>query len=297
VVFVSGIAASCLNWVGVQRAVSPHALTVTSDRAGLGWSDLGPRRLTAADHAVHLRTALRSAGVPPPFLLVAHSYGSFVAQFFAARFEADVAGLLLLDPISWREWADPGPVERRMLRGGAAFARVGAALAALGIVGFAVKRFRGGAEGVGRAVLGSFGQHAVKAVSRVMGEVGKMPPDTWDAIQHHWSRPRSFIAMARHFGALPRSARLLRDQQSKGTSWAFPLVVLGAAGNPTAVRAMQGDIARLSSRGRYEAVTGAGHWVHLDRPEVVQGAILDMARAWTEGPVAGGRSPVSRRSS
>jgi pimeloyl-ACP methyl ester carboxylesterase len=280
---MSGIAASCLNWAAVQRAVAPHALAVTTDRAGLGWSDLGPRGLTATDHAVHLRAALGHAGIAPPFLLVAHSYGGVVAQMFATRFEADVSGMLLLDPISWRDWADPGPLERRTLRGGMAFARIGAALAALGLVGFAVRRFRGGSEGVGRALLGSFGPHAVQAVSRVLGEVGKMPPDTWDAIQYHWSRPRSFLAMARHFAALPRSARLLRDEHSTATPWTFPLVVLGASDHPPAARARQEEIARRSSRGRYEAVAGAGHWVHLDRHDAVQEAILELVRSHAVG--------------
>lgn len=282
VVFISGIAASCLNWTALQRTVASRTAAVASDRAGLGWSDLGPRGLTAAGHAMHLRTALANASIAAPYLLVAHSYGAYVAQLFARRFEPDVAGLVLLDPISWREWAAPGAPQRRVLRGGMAFARIGAALAALGVVGFAVRRFRVGSAGVGRVVLGSFGREAVRAVSRVLGEVGKMPPETWDAIQHHWTRPRSFVAMARHFRTLPQSAREVRDAEAAGVTWSFPLVVLGAEANPPGVRAAQAAIAALSSRGRYAPVAGAGHWVHLDRPEAVEHAILELVEAWRE---------------
>jgi pimeloyl-ACP methyl ester carboxylesterase len=131
-------------------------------------------------------------------------------------------------------------------------------------------------------VLGSFGRHAVQSVSRVLGEVGKMPPETWDAIQQHWSSPRSFIAMARHFRALPHSARQVRDEEASAGPWRFPLNVLGASGNPAGTRAAQGDIARLSLCGRYEVVEGAGHWVHLDRPDVVERELLALVRAWRE---------------
>jgi pimeloyl-ACP methyl ester carboxylesterase len=278
VVFVSGIAASCLNWAALQRTVARHTRAVATDRAGLGWSDPGPRGLTALEHATHLHAALDGAGVFPPYLLVAHSYGSFVVQLLARRHPGDVAGIVLLDPISWRDWVRPGPSQQRMLRGGVAFARVGAALAALGIVRFAVRRFRGGSDGVGRALLGSFGTSAVQAVSRVLGEVGKMPSDTWDAIQYHWSRPRAFIAMARHFQTLPLSAARVRDEEAAGEPWTFPLLVLGAGKNEELVRDEQQRIAHLSARGRYEVVAGAGHWVHLDRPDVVQRAILEALR-------------------
>ena len=122
----------------------------------------------------------------------------------------------------------------------------------------------------------------MQAVSRVLGEVGKMPPETWDAIQQHWSRPRSFIAMTRHFRALPQSARQVRDEEAFAGPWTFPLVVLGAAGNSATTRAAQGDIAGLSSRGRYDAVEGAGHWVHLDRPDVVERELLALVRASRE---------------
>ena len=274
--FVSGIAASCLNWVGVQRAIAPHAQAVTTDRAGLGWSDPGPRGLAAADHAAHLLVALCAAAIDPPYVFVGHSYGAYVVQLIARQRQDAVAGAVLLDPISWREWVTPGPSHRRMLRGGVLFSRVGAVLAALGVVGFAVRRFRGGSERTGRALLGTFGATATAAVSRVLGEVGKMPPDTWDAIQFHWSQPRAFVAMARHFQGLPRSAAQVRDAEAAGRRWSFPLAVLGAGQNGEESRREQRRIAQLSSRGRYDEVPGAGHWVHLDAPDVVTRAILDV---------------------
>jgi len=290
VVFLSGIATSSLNWSALQRDVAARTRAVAYDRPGLGWSDLGPRGLTAADHARHLHAVLQAAGIAPPVVLVAHSFGAFIAVLFAHSHPAEVAGAVLVDPITWQEWAAPGPEQRHTLRGGALVSRVGALLAALGVVRYSVTRFRGGAEGVGRAVLGSFGSRAVAAVSRVMGEVGKMPPDTWDAIQAHWSRPRAFVAMARHFAALPASGREVRDAlRERGGPFTFPLVVLCAATATARQREWLGDLATISARGRVEIVPGAGHWIHLDRPDIVRDAVFEVLEAATPLDVAAAR--------
>lgn len=277
VVFVSGIAASCLNWSALQREVAAHTQAVAYDRPGLGWSDLGPRGLTAARHAEMLQRLLVAGGVRTPVVLVAHSFGAYVAQLFAHGRPADVAGLVLVDPVSWEEWMTPEADRRFMLRGGVFVARVGALLAALGIVRASIGRFRRGSEGMGRAILGSFGARAVEAVSRVMGEVGKMPPETWDAIQAHWSRPRAFESMARHFASLPSSAREVRDaERGRREQWTMPLVVLGAGHVTEVQRAGQQRLAAQSTQGRYERVSEAGHWIHLDQPQLVRDTILDV---------------------
>jgi pimeloyl-ACP methyl ester carboxylesterase len=281
VVFVSGIAASCLNWSALQRAIATHTHAVTYDRPGLGWSDLGPKGLTAASHATMLRRLLATAGIGSPVVLVAHSFGAFVAQLLADEDPGGVAGIVLVDPVCWQEWIAPDRDQRYALRGGSVVARIGALLAALGIVRLAVGRYRGGSERMGRAILGSFGVRAVQAVSRVMGEVGKMPPDTWDAIQAHWSRPRAFLAMAHHFAALPASAREVRDAEiARARRWTMPLVVLGASNLTAAQRSTQEQLARQSTAGRQEVIASAGHWIHLDRPELVRDAILDVVRAF-----------------
>lgn len=280
VVFISGIAASCLNWWALQQAMASHTRTVSYDRPGLGWSPLGPRGLTAAAHARHLREALSALGAPPPYVLVTHSFGAFVGQLFTELEPHTVKGLVLIDPITSREWMAPDRSQRYTLRGGAFVARVGALLAALGVVRFAVRRFRRGSEGVGRAILGSFGAQAVRAVSRVMGEVGKMAPETWDAIQAHWSHPRAFVAMARHFVALPRSATEVHHAAGqRTTAWTMPVVVLCSGDASKEKVAAQQDLARQSTRGRHVRVAGAGHWIHLDRPDVVRSAILEVMTA------------------
>ncbi|HEY8550744.1 MAG TPA: alpha/beta hydrolase [Vicinamibacterales bacterium] len=284
VVFVSGISSSSLNWTALQRRVAACTTAVAYDRPGLGWSGPSRRNLTAAWHARALRDLLRTRGLPPPFVLVAHSFGSYIAQIFADRYEDDVAAVLLVDPIGWEEWVEPGRDARRLIQGATLFGRIGALLAALGIVRLAVRRFRAGAPGVGRAVLGGFGRQAVAAVSRVMGEVGKMPPEVWDAIQAHWSHPRAFLAMARQFAVLPASADEVRAHAASRTRpWSFPLVVLGAEQAPELKVRVQQEIATRSTAGEWIAAAGAGHWIHLDRPDAVMETLTRLIRRGAPG--------------
>ena len=50
---------------------------------------------TAGRVADELHRLLAAAAIPPPYLLVGHSYGGFVMRIFATRYRSDVAGLIL----------------------------------------------------------------------------------------------------------------------------------------------------------------------------------------------------------
>lgn len=53
---------------------------------------------TAADDVADLHALLNAAGVPGPYVLVAHSWGGMAAYLYASRYPTEVAGLVLLDP-------------------------------------------------------------------------------------------------------------------------------------------------------------------------------------------------------
>lgn len=69
------------------------------DRAGTGSSDRRPAAsgLTSGDQADELRALLDGAGIEPPYVLVAHSYGGFVSRLFASRHPDETAGLVLIE--------------------------------------------------------------------------------------------------------------------------------------------------------------------------------------------------------
>jgi len=55
-----------------------------------------------------------------------------------------------------------------------------------------------------------------------------------------------------------------------------PLTVLSAGNATAADRAEHQRLARCSSQGRNEIVMDSGHWIQLDRPEIVIQAISEM---------------------
>jgi pimeloyl-ACP methyl ester carboxylesterase len=103
-------------WLRVQPAVSRFATTVSYDRAGVGWSPPGPMPRDARQVARELHTALRNAGVAPPYILVGHSFGGPFIRVFAGLFPGDVAGMVLVDPtqeefVAWNQARNSNRVE------------------------------------------------------------------------------------------------------------------------------------------------------------------------------------------
>jgi pimeloyl-ACP methyl ester carboxylesterase len=213
---------------------------------------------------------LKSAAVVPPIVIVGHSFGTFVARAFASQYPEKVAGLVLVDPIFPSEWLNATPAERRRLAGGIFLSRVGAVLASIGVVRLCLDLLARGSTGVPRRVSRLFGSEAAALLSRLVGQVQKLPEDAWPSMLAHWSRAKSFLAMADHLGSLRRSAAEIAETGSLGD---MPLVVITAGSQPATVRAEHARIAALSSRGSHVIAERAGHWILLDDPAVVVDAV------------------------
>jgi pimeloyl-ACP methyl ester carboxylesterase len=98
VVFESGGGNDASDWANIEPEVrrSNAVRTFLYDRAGLGKSDRAPGPYRIDNEAVALEHALDAREVRGPIVLVAHSYGGFVATLVAAR-DARVAGAVLVD--------------------------------------------------------------------------------------------------------------------------------------------------------------------------------------------------------
>ncbi|MGF1601448.1 MAG: alpha/beta fold hydrolase [Thermosynechococcaceae cyanobacterium] len=70
---------------------------VICDRAGYGWSDHSPHPRTSSNIVDELHRALQNAEIPPPYLLVGDSFGSYNMRLYAHRFPEQVQGLVLTD--------------------------------------------------------------------------------------------------------------------------------------------------------------------------------------------------------
>jgi pimeloyl-ACP methyl ester carboxylesterase len=97
VVLEAGLGEDHRDWSLVQPELAQTTRVCSYDRAGLGLSQLAPKRHTALEKARDLHGLLEAAGVDGPFVLVGHSYGGMLARVYAAAYPKDVAGLVLLD--------------------------------------------------------------------------------------------------------------------------------------------------------------------------------------------------------
>jgi pimeloyl-ACP methyl ester carboxylesterase len=85
------------QWVRVQRQVSDTARVCSYDRAGMGWSEMGPQPRDAQQITSEVHTLLGKAGIEGPYVLVGHSFGGMYMQTYAARYPDEVAGVALVD--------------------------------------------------------------------------------------------------------------------------------------------------------------------------------------------------------
>lgn len=281
VLFESGMGASCLSWTLVQPSVAEFSRAVSYDRAGHGWSDPAHEPRTAEQIAQELRALLNVAGVQGPYVLVAHSFGGYVSRAFANLYRDEVVGMVLVDSIHPAEWQEPMPEQLMMVRVGLRYARIAAWLARLGVVRFCLARVAKGSPDLGRAAASAFGDRVSSTVERIAGEIRKLPAPIVPIVRGFWSQPKNFMSLGQHVAALPVSAAQAAAAKSFGD---LPLVVLSGDHHPAPYADWQRDLAQLSSRGVQLLAGDCGHWIHLDRPELVTEAIRQVVAAARTNP-------------
>jgi len=100
VVFIAGSQAFSFDWSLVAPFIAAVTQTVTYDRPGLAWSDPGPMPRTFDQDVYELHELLQKAEVSPPYILVGHSIGGFIARKFEMKYPGEVKGLVLVDATS-----------------------------------------------------------------------------------------------------------------------------------------------------------------------------------------------------
>ena len=97
VVIEQGAGSPSPLWWPVQEKIASFAHVCTYDRAGYLWSEPVRRPRSVRERSEELHALLTHAGVPGPYLLVAHSYGGLIIREFALLYPAETAGLVLVD--------------------------------------------------------------------------------------------------------------------------------------------------------------------------------------------------------
>jgi pimeloyl-ACP methyl ester carboxylesterase len=98
VVLESGAGDGTTAWRKVQSEIAKTTRVCAYDRAGYGFSDPADRPSDARNAAADLHELLLKSGLGRPVILVGHSLGGLYVELFAATYPRQVAGAVLVDP-------------------------------------------------------------------------------------------------------------------------------------------------------------------------------------------------------
>jgi pimeloyl-ACP methyl ester carboxylesterase len=260
VILEGGHGVAALAWTLTQPLIATSVRTCAYDRAGLGWSELGPNPRTPERIAQELRTLLGNAGIEPPYVLVGHSIGGKHIRMYTELYPDDVLGLVFVD--ARHESADPVrtseeyEADRVAYESSLNFYRV---LRDLGIA-------RGLGVPLARSMDPSLNSLPDDVVSRlVMFEVEE------DTLQSKIGQQD-----------LANNGQLSNARSLDG----LPIVVLTADSslvNTTEWEMVQQNLAALSSNSHWIIVENSSHNVHLDQSQQVAAAVLNVVEAARTG--------------
>jgi pimeloyl-ACP methyl ester carboxylesterase len=272
VIFESGIAATSQNWAWMQEAVSGGARTVSYDRLGLGWSSASPSERTPSNIARELHTLLQQAGIPPPYVLVGHSFGGLVARRFATEYADEVAGVVLVDAMRLEDWPPLNESQRPLLERGLRLTAIAVPIARFGLARLATTSLLCRSGRTSRALSRAAGAGGRHVLDRITCEIGKMPPEVWPIVAAHWSTPAFYRGLAAHVRAVPAT---VQEMQNADPIEGIPLVVLTAG---TSIPLSPEALRRIGPAAEQIIATNSGHWIHLDEPTLVLEAIRCMVQ-------------------
>lgn len=250
------------SWRKVQSAIGRVTRTCAYDRAGI-WNSAptdGPR--DAGAEADDLAALLKAAKLPAPYVIVAHSYGGYIARLYAGRHTSDVAGLLLIDP------SEPHQIERLVQAFPAAAKQRGTQ-----------------APPLKDCLVDPRPAEFVTKCQRAVPD--DIPPDMAERYRNSQT-PAAVSAMLREGAALSGLSSQLLDTEKKKLG-SIPLVLLNrdptmpfpefaedSIGAQRLWLQMHVETMDLSTASQLQVVPHAGHEIQLDRPDAVIAAVTDL---------------------
>jgi pimeloyl-ACP methyl ester carboxylesterase len=273
IVLESGLMSCVLTWQKIQPELAKRARVVSYDRAGTGWSDPGPEPRNAVRITTELRDFLRRAEIPPPYVLVGHSFGGLTMPLFAARYPEEVSGLVLVDPVAPAEWHPPSERDLHRTKIGSKVCRRAAVVSYTGLLRLIASLLQAGAK---------------RSANRLIGAISKGAPSDSNTTESpwFWNLPASERAMAPVFWTTPKFCRAIASQLERLPESAAqvaaagplntPLIVISAGNASAERRAAHAAIAGQSPNGRHIVADRSSHWITEDQPELLIGAILEI---------------------
>ena len=272
VILESGLGDTYISWRKVQPQISSFARVCSYDRAGIGYSDSSSDPRTSQAIATQLHRLLQAAAIAPPYILVGHSMGGFTVRLFTTLYRNEVAGMVLVDA-SHPDQENRFPPELKNMW--ATQIRESEFLAYT--MPFGIPRLLSLCEDdpVQRAAECNF--HSAR---EVVAELKSFPESA------------AQTAATPALGNLPLA--VLSHDPDKPSADLPPDL---AKPVNDAWEKMQEELSHLSTRGTQTIAKNSGHYIQLDRPEIVIDAVktvLDQARNAPDQAHAPAATPTAK---
>lgn len=92
-----GYGVDSASWRTVMSAVAKFAFVCRYDRPFTGRSAAAASGRSLATIASETRALLKAAKIPPPYVLVGHSFGGITTRYYAAAYPKEVSAIVLVD--------------------------------------------------------------------------------------------------------------------------------------------------------------------------------------------------------
>ncbi len=248
------------SWDPLFDEISQISRVCAYDRAGILWSEPGPRPRDAHQVVEELHTLLTSADETPPVVLVGHSLGGLFARVYTDRYGDEVAGLVFVDASHPDQLERMPPEVREAMESAMPPLNTMRLLAATGALRLMTSGAGGGVDGntppvqarLPQSVAGLSGESA--ALEAALGQAGELTS--------LGDRPLVVLTAGSVTDMPPEVPRQVVERMQREI---WP--------------AMQREAAAQSTRGEYRLVEDAGHYIHHDRPDVVVEAVRNVVSA------------------
>lgn len=100
VILESGAGEGLDSWKPVFAEIARVAPVLAYDRRGLGQSTADSVKPTLRRVAASLHALLQRLSIPPPYILVGHSWGGLLTRAYFDQYAQEVAGLIFLDALN-----------------------------------------------------------------------------------------------------------------------------------------------------------------------------------------------------
>jgi pimeloyl-ACP methyl ester carboxylesterase len=234
------------------------------DRSGYGWSEGSSQPRTSQQIVNELHELLAIAQIPPPYILVGDSFGSYNMRLYAHQFPDEVRGLVLTDGLHEHSMLSL-PLSVGLLKAfftfSFGFVSIGAAL---GIV----------------RLLGTIGVFEL-----IKPELKKFSVLDRQHVKRSFYAASHWLTMGREMWGLDTSGRQLKAAANlgdlpmvsiKSQTFLRPLLGIKFLSLTTADRVRDRihlDLLKLSTNIRQVSADRSSHFIWIDQPESIVGAV------------------------